>query len=119
MGMSFGRLLAAGATMGGSEVYRELAKPGNILGPNDVPKIAAADPANAQYGAGNGTELSNQLAALAQDQGAAQQASQAEREAGFYNQANQNFDIGNAAQMRDGPQIQGSTLDQSRQLAAL
>lgn len=114
-----GRIAAGAATLGGSEAYRELSKPGNLLGPNDVPATAPADPANAQLGAGNGTDLSNQLAAQAYASGLDQQAGQNDREGAFYNQANGNFDIANAAQMRQGPQISANPLDQARQLTAL
>jgi hypothetical protein len=117
--MDLGRIAAAASTFGGSEAYRYLSKPGHLLGPNDVPPTAPADPNNAQYGAGNGSDLSNQLAALGVQGGLQQQDAQNQREGAFYNQANGNFDLANAAQMRGGPQIQGSAADQARQLAAL
>jgi hypothetical protein len=73
----------------------------------------------AQYAAGNGSDLTNHLAALDYSEGLTQQQAQNAREAGFYSQAGGNFDIANAAQTREAPQIQGSAIDQQRQLAAL
>jgi hypothetical protein len=77
---------------------------------------SAAAPAAVQYG---GNSLTDQLAALQYSQGLQQQQAQNAREAALYGNANANFDIGNAAQLRQGPQIAASLADQKRQLAAL
>jgi hypothetical protein len=113
------RGVAATATMGGSEVYRELSKDGNLLGKPQTTPTAAPDAVNFQLGGGPNSEFSNDLAANAYGDGLRNQAGQADREAGFYNQANQNFDIGNAAQMRGAPQIESALADKRAQLAAL
>lgn len=77
------------------------------------------NPANAQFGAGNGSQLTNQLAAQQYAAGLGQQQAQNSREAALYNQANNNFDIANAAQMRGPAQISSTIQDKQNQLAAL
>lgn len=76
----------------------------------------AAPPAPMQYG---GNPLTNQLAAQQYAAGLQEQQAQNAREAAFYNQANGNFDIANAAQMRGGSQISSTAADKQRQIAAL
>ncbi len=77
---------------------------------------AAPAPPPSQYG---GNPLTSQLAAQQYAAGLQQQQAQNAREAAFYGNANSNFDIANAAQMRQGPQIASSSADIQRQLAAL
>lgn len=77
---------------------------------------AAPAPPPSQYG---GNPLTNQLAAQQYAAGLQQQQAQNAREAGFYSNANTNFDIANAAQMRGGPQITSTPADRQRQIAAL
>lgn len=89
---------------------------GGLLGLMGGDDNEAPAPAASQYG---GNPLTSQLAAQQYAEGLQQQQGQNAREAAFYNQANGNFDIGNAAQLRQGPQIQGSAVDQQRQLIAL
>ena len=102
---------AAGALIGGGiELFRELFG----RDPTEAEQAEAA-----QYAGGHGAPLTNHLAALDYSEGLTQQQSQNAREAGFYSQAGGNFDIANAAQMRDAPQIYGSDTDQRRQLDAL
>lgn len=77
---------------------------------------AAPAPPPSQYG---GNELTNQLAAQQYAAGLQQQQGQNAREAAFYGNAQGNFDIANAAQMRGGPQIASTAEDRARQIAAL
>lgn len=77
---------------------------------------AAPAPPPSQYG---GNPITDQLAAQQYAAGLQQQQAQNAREAAFYNNANGNFDIANAAQMRSGPQITSSPADIARQLTAL
>lgn len=77
---------------------------------------AAPAPPPSQYG---GNPLTNQLAAQQYAAGLQAQQAQNAREAAFYNQANGNFDIANAAQLRGGPQIATTAEDRARQIAAL
>ncbi|WP_293397044.1 hypothetical protein [Nevskia sp.] len=83
-------------------------------GDNSAPQAPSA-----QFAAGNGSDLTNHLAALQYSEGLSQQQAQNAREAAFYNQANGNFDIGNAAQLRGPQQIEANQADQQRQLQAL
>lgn len=94
---------------GGIELFRELFH----RDPTDDEMKQAEQ---AQYG---GNEDTNRLGALDVAAGLQGQQAQNEREAAFYNQANQNFDIANAAQMREAGVIRGSAADQARQLQAL
>jgi hypothetical protein len=80
-------------------------------GDNEAPPAAPM-----QYG---GNAVTNQMAAQQYAEGLAQQQAQNAREAAFYSNANNNFDIANQAQMRGGPQIASSLADKQRQLAAL
>lgn len=86
----------------------------SLLGGSD--DNAAPAPPTTQYG---GNPLTDQLAAQQYAAGLQQQQAQNAREAAFYNQANGNLDIANAAQLRQGPQIATNSADQARQLAAL
>lgn len=109
MGAPLGPIgMGAGALIGGGLGY--------LMGggDNSAPQAPAA-----QFAGGNGSALTNQLAAQQYAAGLQQQQAQNAREAAFYNQANGNFDIANAAQMRGVGQIQSSQDDINRQLAAL
>jgi hypothetical protein len=102
---------AAGALIGGGiELFREMFG----RDPTEAEQAEAA-----QYAGGHGAPLTNHLAALDYSEGLTQQQSQNAREAGFYSQAGGNFDIANAAQLRDAPQVQKDFVDEQRQLDAL
>lgn len=116
---NLGRIAAAAGTFGGSEAYRYASEDGNILGKPQVTPTAAPDAQNFQYGNGPNSADANAIAANAYSTGLQHQSDQNARESAFYNQANGNFDIANAAQMRGGPQITTSLADKQAQLAAL
>jgi len=97
--------MAGGAVIGGLT---------SLLGGGDDNTAPAPPPV--QYG---GNELTNQLAALQYSEGLQQQQAQNAREAALYGNANSNFDIANAAQLRGAQQIAANPADQQRQLAAL
>jgi hypothetical protein len=109
-GAAAGSVLGPWGTAGGAVVGGLL---GLLSGGDDNPAPA---PGPTQYG---GNELTNQLAAQQYAAGLQQQQAQNAREAALYGNANANFDIANAAQLRDGPQIASSQSDIQRQLAAL
>jgi hypothetical protein len=76
----------------------------------------APAPGATQYA---GNPLTSQLAAQQYAAGLQQQQAQNAREAALYGNANGNFDVANAAQMRGASQIVSNPHDQQRQLAAL
>lgn len=98
--------MAGGALVGGAL---------SLFG-GDGDENAAPAPPPSQYG---GNPLTDQLAAQQYAAGLQQQQAQNAREAAFYSNANNNFDIANAAQLRDGPQITSSIADKQNQLNAL
>jgi hypothetical protein len=102
---------AGGAIIGGGEAIIE-----GLLGDDDE---GAPQAPPALYGSGQGSDLTNHLAALDYAEGLSQQQSQNAREAGFYGQAQGNYDIGNAAQLREAPQVAANYADQQRQTEAL
>ena len=77
------------------------------------------DAGNFQYGQGNGAPTANQFAAQNVQSGLQQQQGQNNRESAFYGQANNNFNIANAAQGRGGLSIGTDPNDVQNQLAAL
>src|SRR6187399_238452 len=109
-GAAAGSVLGPWGTAGGA-IIGGLA---GLLGGGDDNQAPAPPPS--QYG---GNPLTSQLAAQQYAAGLQQQQAQNAREAAFYGNANSNFDIANAAQMRQGPQIASSSADIQRQLAAL
>lgn len=115
-GAAAGSVLGPWGTAGGAVVGGVL---GALSGDGGSSSNAAPQAAPAQFGAGNGSELTNQLAAQQYAEGLRQQQGQNSREAAFYNQGNTNFGIANAAQMRGPQQISSSLQDKQNQLAAL
>lgn len=123
--------LDAGKTLGGAAAGAAAGAPlgpigiagGAIIGA--LPGLFSDDDSGApqappaEFAAGQGSDLTNHLAALQLSEGLSQQQAQNAREAAFYNQANQNYDLANLAQMREAGIVQGSPEDQARQLEAL